>query len=831
MIGQTVSHYEILEKIGEGGMGVVYRARDTKLKRDVALKFLPVHSTQNPEIKRRFIQEAQAAAALDHPNICVVHEIHEDEDHTFIVMAYIKGLSLKERIASGPLSQDDAINIAVQTAQGLEAAHERGIVHRDIKPANIMITEKGQVTIMDFGLARLAQEADVTQTLGLMGTLAYMSPEQATGELVDARTDIWALGVCLYEMLAGKHPFSSNTQQAMISSILNKDPHPIAIFMPQISSQFDGILRKALTKDKCARYPSVAELLDDLKGIEVGRAVSAPPSPPEVRKNSVAILDFANITKQSDCDWLSGGIAETITVDLKKIEALQVISREKVSAILGNDAGRGVSEQQVIDLGKALGARWIVWGAFQKMGDAVRITSRFTEVASGDIVGSAKVDGNMDEIFKLQDRIITALIESLDLEISDTEIQKIATPETVELEAYEYYAKGRQIHNQMGKEGFSEAIALMNEALKLDPQYALAWAGLGAVHMIKFIAQTDPKDLETGMIYLEKAIEIDPELAEPYQWLTYGYARKQLYEDAFRSGRKAVELESHNPLAHYFLGVAFTLEAAMEYKPENYRVAVDHFRTNIELQPHYVPAYMNLAWIHLLNGRYDTAESSLKKAASLERSGKQAMVKFVGAQTLLGNVYLRRGQLDEAQNLYLSSIKHLEKSDHVYTIPFLVLTYAGLGSIEIENGANDRALQWYKKAHDLVLQYPQSLGIGSFCVKIHLGMARALHLLGMSREEKKHFQKAFDLFSNKKPYDFSWIWEGCDAQVYYEFASYFAFVMDEENAFTNLRDAVACGWAELPLLKRDPSFVSLRQHSAYTEIVESLSNPNRLPND
>ena len=226
MIGETVSHYKILKKIGEGGMGVVYKAKDTKLRRDIALKFLPVHATQLPEFKKRFVQEAQAAAALDHPNICVVHEIYEGKDSTFIVMAYIKGLSLKERIAAGPLSQNDAMDIATQVAQGLEAAHEKGIVHRDIKPANIMITEKGQAKIMDFGVAKFVMEADVTQTVGITGTLAYMSPEQASGDVVDTRTDVWSLGVCFYEMLAGKHPFFSDSQQAMISSILNKDPNP-----------------------------------------------------------------------------------------------------------------------------------------------------------------------------------------------------------------------------------------------------------------------------------------------------------------------------------------------------------------------------------------------------------------------------------------------------------------------------------------------------------------------------------------------------------------------------------------------------------------------------
>jgi serine/threonine protein kinase/tetratricopeptide (TPR) repeat protein len=829
MIGEKIAHYKILEKIGEGGMDVVYKAEDTKLKRKVALKFLSAHELQFPEFKKRFIQEAQAVAALDHPNICVVHEIYESDAYTFIVMAYIKGQSLKEKISTKKLNQDEALDIAIQVVQGLEEAHEKGIVHRDIKPANIMITEKGQVKIMDFGVAKLSMEAGITLTVGIIGTLAYMSPEQAIGEGVDARTDIWSLGVCLYEMLAGRHPFAGDTQQAMISGILNKDPELLAVSVPRILPGLDQVIHRTLAKDKKLRYASARELLEDLKKVRERQIPPTPIAKPSEQKNFVAILDFANITNDPTCDWLSSGIAETVTVDLKKIAALQVVSRERVSAVLGKNAGQKVTEQQVIALGNSLNARWIVWSGFQKMGEAIRITTHFTEVSTGNLVGSTKVDGTMDNIFRLQDRIITNLMESLDLEMSDTEIQKIETPETIELEAYEYYAKGRQIHNQMGKEGMSEAIKLMKKALEIDPEYALAYSGLGAIHMIKFIAQTDPNDLDTGIVYLEEAINRDPDLSDPYQWLTYGYSRKLLFARAIRSGKKAVELEPHNPLAHYFLGVALTVQAAMEYTLENYPDAVRHYQINIELQPNYVPAYMNVSWIYLLHGQYEEAETYLKKAAALEETGKQAMVRFVGAQTMLGNVFFRQGHLDKARSLYLRSRKFLERTDHVYTGPFLALTTYGFGNLELEKGLIDRALEQYKKANEIIHQYSKSLGIGYMLIKVCLGMAKAFHLLGLSRVEEIHFLKARELFQHKEGFDFSWVWEGSDPQVYYEFASYHACVHDEEDTFLNLQKAIDCGWAELPLLERDSSFESLRNHTACLKIVEVLQKRERLP--
>ena len=674
--------YKIIRELGKGGMGVVYKAEDTRLKRFVALKFLPAELTRDPEARERFVQEAQAASRIDHPNICAVHEIDETEDgRTFIVMAYYEGESLGEKIKRSPLPLQEAIDIGIQVARGLSQAHRNGIIHRDIKPANIIVTPDGIAKIVDFGLAKLGDAMALTRAGTVMGTAAYMSPEQARGEDVDRRTDIWALGVVLYEMLTGELPFRGTNEQAMIYAILNTSPGPASERNKGVSPEIEMILERALAKDPSRRHDSADEILAELEKARAGIPLDRPAvtETTGTKDLSVAVVNFLNITAEPEIGWLSDGIAETVTVDLKKIASLSVVSREKVLQAQKSLSGEKPGEEFVIDLGRRLGVRWIVWGGFQKLARAVRITAHFTDVATGNLAGSAKVDGTMDDIFRLQDEIVTRLIGTLELEVSDSELKKIEKPETVEVEAYEYYVRGRQLMLQMGKEGLPKAVEYFGKAIGLDPGYALAYSGLGSIYMIKYIAQTHHEDLEKGLSCLQAAIKHDPDIAEPYLWLTYGYARDFRFEEAVRSGRRAVHLEAENPLSHYFLGVAFMLQAAIEYKTENYQPAVRHFGICRRLQPNDQPAHMNAAWIFLLRGHYQEAGKALSQAVAIEESGKPGIVRFVGALTLMGNFHLRQGQLDQAQSWYRRSLALLEGVDHVYREPFQSLTYCGLG--------------------------------------------------------------------------------------------------------------------------------------------------------
>ena len=832
MIGTTISHYKILEKLGGGGMGVVYKAEDIKLKRAVALKFLPPELTRDEDAKQRFIHEAQAASALDHANICTVYEIGEtDEAQLFIAMAYYDGETLKKKIEQGALKIDEVIDLAIQIAQGLAAAHEADIIHRDIKPANVMLTNKDVAKIVDFGLAKAAGQTMLTKEGITLGTIAYMSPEQTHGAELDHRSDIWSLGVIYYEMLTGELPFKGHYDQAVVYSIMNEEPQPMTDLREDVSPVMVNIVNKALAKRLEQRYQTAAELIADLESLKTGTISAAGPTPmvaSDQEEKSIAVVDFTNITEDASVDWLSSGIAETVTVDLKKVSALKVVSREKLLRVLNSITEEKITQEKIIDLGKKLQVRWIISGGYQKLGNKIRITAHFTEISIGDVIGSTKADGTLEDIFKLQDQIITNLMETLQVEVSDSEVNKMETPETIELEAYEYYAKGKQLFIQFGKESFEQATEYFEKAVEIDPKYALAYSGLGSIHIFRFIEKTDPTDLDIGLSHLQKAIKYDPDLADTYLWLTYAYMRKQRLEEAVQSGQKALQLEPDNPLAHYFMGSSYQLQGAMEYKDNRYRKAVQHYKRNNELQPNFQPPYMSLAWIYILHGQYPKAHKHLEKAIEIEESGKSEDVKFIGALTMMGNLHFRQQQLDEAVDCYERALEILEKVNHLYKHQFVVWTYCGIGDIHLNLRANDKALQNYKSACGLIDKNPKAIGMGYCFVRGHLGMAKAFWKLGMKREAKEWSEEALKLISDKKGFDFNWIWEGSDTQAYYDIASYNALTNRYEEAIKYLRKAVDCSWGDVLFLEADESFDSVRRKAEYQKIVKKLKNRKPL---
>jgi serine/threonine protein kinase len=503
MIGKSISHYKILKKLGEGGMGVVYEAEDTKLKRTVALKFLPPELTRDPQAKARFVQEAQAAAALDHPNICPVFEIGEAVGATYIAMPRVRGRSLKDRIAAGPLALEEALDIAGQVAEGLKEAHERGIVHRDVKPANIMLTEKGQAKIMDFGLAKLTGAADMTKTLAVMGTVAYMSPEQARGEAVDRRTDIWSFGATLYEMLTGEMPFGRKGDQALVYCILHETPESLIRLRPEIPLQLERVVQKALEKEKSLRYQTMADVLQDLKAARAsGMSISQP-------EKSIIVLPFENISADPDQDYFCDGMTEELISDLSKIHALRVISRTSSMMFKG-------TKKDIPAIAREVHVRYVLEGSVRKAGNNLRITAQLIDAANDAHLWAEKYGGTLDDIFDIQEKVSHSIVDALKLKLTPEETELLAERPIPSALAYEFYLKARGEILKWTEAGLENALRYLRNGLEIVGENALLYAGMAYVHF-QYV-NLGLKEKEYGRKqaedYVEKAFALDPDSSE-----------------------------------------------------------------------------------------------------------------------------------------------------------------------------------------------------------------------------------------------------------------------------------------------------------------------------
>jgi len=500
MIGKTILNYKILEKLGEGGMGVVYKARDTKLDRLVALKFLPPQIAASEQERQRFKIEAQAAAALNHPNIATIHAIEEVEDELFIVMEYIEGRELGEIVQSAIPNLESAIDIATQIAAGLQAAHEKGITHRDIKSANIMITEEGRVKIMDFGLAKIRGGAQFTKVGTTLGTAAYMSPEQARGEEVDHSTDIWAFGIVLYEMLTGELPFKGDYEQAVIYSILNEEPKSIMELRNDMPSQLTRIVEKTLKKNPIDRYQTTRDLMEELKALgKPGPSIQA-----KRVVHTVAVLPFTNMSNDKEQEYFCDGMAEDIINDLVRLEDLHVVAR--TSSFAFKDKNLDIRE-----IGLKLGAHSIVGGSVRKAGNRLRITAQLIDVADGYHLWSERYDRELKDVFAIQDEIAKNIVRALEIKLSKREKHVFEKVKTKDVQAYDFYIRGRAYYHQGDRDKTHLAILMFRKAIQKDKNYALAYAGLADSysHLYMYYDKRD-ENLEHALSASRKAFELVP---------------------------------------------------------------------------------------------------------------------------------------------------------------------------------------------------------------------------------------------------------------------------------------------------------------------------------
>jgi serine/threonine protein kinase len=506
--------FRVVDELGRGGMGVVYKAEDIGLKRSVALKFLPPHLADSPDFKERFLIEAQAAAALLHPNICVIHEVGESEGRAFIAMEYVEGETLRERVRKGPLEPGEALEIGDQVAAGLGEAHGKGIIHRDVKSANIMVTPKGRVKVMDFGLAKVVGGSTLTKSRTTLGTVAYMSPEQARGEEVDSRTDIWSLGVVLYELLAGKLPFQGNHDQTVIYSILHKEPESLVKMRPALAPELDHIVLQALTKKAADRYQTMEELREGLAAVAEGlKPLKAKRRPSEPEK-SIAVLPFINDSPDQENTYFINGVMEEILGNLQKIKALRVISRTSVEQYRER-------KKPLREIAEELGVNYIVEGSAQKYGNAFRLRAQLIKAEHESYLWGESFQQkitDVEDIFDIQIRIAKSIAEELRAVISPEEKKLIEKIPVADLAVFDEYLKARSYVYDGRREALNKALEFLNSAVKKNPGWAPLYAGLAEAWLwMQQNAYEQPSVTAPQIIEnLNKALALDPDLAEAH---------------------------------------------------------------------------------------------------------------------------------------------------------------------------------------------------------------------------------------------------------------------------------------------------------------------------
>ena len=736
--GKSFGHYEIIKQIGAGGMGEVYLARDNKLDRQVAVKILNENFAKYESNLQRFIKEAKAASALNHPNILVIHEIGESEDTNYIVSEYIEGETLRDIILKAFLDLPEILEIAAQIANALAAAHTAKIVHRDIKPENIIVRPDGFVKILDFGLAKLIEQQVVgfdDQTIKqnetakgvVLGTVNYMSPEQAKGEKIDARTDIFSFGIVLYEMIAGRTPFHADSMSETFANLINAEPQPLVRFSEGVPDELQRIVAKTLRKKRDERYQTMKDLFADLKILqkrlefesEFGQSYS-PDTKNETQilksretdsspqtQNSIAVLPFANMSADAENEYFCDGLAEELLNALAKIKNLKVAARTSAFSFKNRNA-------DVSEIGSALNVKTVLEGSVRRAGNRLRISVQLINASDGYHIWSQRYDGEMKNVFDLQDEITLAVIDELKVKFLSGEKTAIRSRRAENVEAFQLYLKGRYHFLKLTPDETEKGISYFEQAIALDPNYALAYAGLAAAY-VTFPMTCDAPSAEffpKAKAAAQKAIEIDDSLSETYSalfWATFWYDWD--WNAAEKQCLRAIELnpnssDAHESYAHLLSNVERHSEALAEIKrareldPLHLRInalegqfllhagrideALEPLQKAIELLPQFWLAHLFTASVYIEKGMFAEAIESARKARQFSGISTHPIAFEGYALAKAGNETKARATLEEL--LQLSNERYVPSSN-------IAMIYNGLDETET-------ALDYLERAFD-----------------------------------------------------------------------------------------------------------------------------------
>jgi serine/threonine protein kinase/tetratricopeptide (TPR) repeat protein len=671
IVGRAISHYSILEKLGGGGMGVVYKAKDTRLGRSVALKFLPDEISRDPQAIERFRREARAASSLNHPNICTIHDIGEFEGRPFIAMELLEGQTLKHRIAGRPIAISEILDVGIQISDGLEAAHAKGIVHRDIKPANIFLVNRGSTKILDFGLAKLAtvrQPASesvsetsmrtqthiaddelLTSPGSSVGTVAYMSPEQARGEELDARSDLFSLGVVLYEMSTGVVPFSGSTVALIFDGILHSSATPATKVNSRLPLAIENIFGKALEKDTDLRYQTAAELRADLKRIkrdmdssrrlaaEKTDASNAHPSAAVPAKKSVAVLYFENQGGSKEDEYFRDGMTEDIITELSKITQLQIFPRSEMLAF----RDKQTAAPQV---GQQLGSTFVLEGTIRRSGNRLRITAQLVESSTRHSVWAERYDRQLEDVFAIQDEIARSIAQALRITLTPQEEKTIGLKPTENPQAYDFYLRGRSYTR---RENMDYALQMFEQAIHLDANFALAHAGIA--HLCGLIYEIREQHVDwiaRGLAACDRAMALAPDLPEVMVARARLFYAQKKYDESALMAHRAIERKRDCDGSWNILGRALLSSGRYDEAAELVERALE---ANGDDYNTYIPFLLSLERL----GRKKEAEQLRDRMTGVLRQQLEVVPEDVRARILLAT---NLGYCGEAEE----SVRHLQ---------------------------------------------------------------------------------------------------------------------------------------------------------------------------